>query len=124
MSVAVDAVSTPGRRRLNSRHALAGVARAQAIANISELPKLCAGCRRGIEMGCHEARHGFFHRIFNCLMPLLALLPVLEEHADNGTCVFGMGGAWGVLDFVAPLLADALPWGAHEIASNMEPESP
>tara|TARA_B110001452_G_scaffold123806_1_gene102679 strand:- start:60 stop:833 length:774 start_codon:yes stop_codon:yes gene_type:complete len=101
-------VSTPGRR-LNSRHARAGIARAQAIANITELPKLCAGCSRSIEMGCHEARHGFFHRIFNCLMPLLALLSVIEEHNDNGTCVFGMGGAWGVLDFVAPLLADVLP---------------
>lgn len=31
----------------------------------------------------------------------------IEQH--NGTCVFGMGGAWGVLDFIRPLLADVVP---------------
>ena len=65
-----------------------------AIANMTELPKLCANCNRSIQMGCHDAKHGFFHRIFNCLMPMLALLPVIEEH--NETCVFGIGGSWGV----------------------------
>ena len=108
MSVAVDAPLTaaPGRR-LNSRHALAAEARSRAIANMTALPKLCAHCNHSIQLGCHDAKHGFFHRIFNCLMPMLALLPVLEEH--NGTCVFGMAGNWGILEFVRPLLDDVLP---------------
>lgn len=85
----------------------------EAIANASlsgaPLPRQCANCTHelSLSMVCHPAKHGFFHRIFNCLMPMLAMLPIVER--NRGACLFGMHGAWGVLDFVQPLLADVVP---------------
>ena len=85
----------------------------EAIANASlsgaPLPRQCANCTHelSLSMVCHPAKHGFFHRIFNCLMPMLAMLPIVER--NRGACLFGMHGAWGVLDFVHPLLADVVP---------------
>ena len=85
----------------------------EAIANASlsgaPLPRQCANCTHelSLSMVCHPAKHGFFHRLFNCLMPMLAMLPIIE--LNRGACLFGMHGAWGVLDFVQPLLADVVP---------------
>ena len=95
------------------KQAAAGARLHAAIGNASlsgaPLPRQCANCTHELtlSMVCHPAKHGFFHRVFNCLMPMLAMLPIVER--NQGACLFGMRGAWGVLDFVQPLLADVVP---------------
>ena len=95
------------------KQAAASARKHEAINNASlsgaPLPRMCANCTQelSLSMVCHPAKHGFFHRIFNCLMPMLAMLPIVER--NQGACLFGMSGAWGVLDFVQPLLADVVP---------------
>ena len=85
----------------------------EAVRNASlsgaPLPRVCANCSTSLSLSmvCHPAKHGFFHRIFNCLMPMLAMLPIIEQ--NEGACLFGMTGSWGVLDFVRPLLDDVVP---------------
>ena len=91
----------------NSKTAAAAKKKAEAYANATgPLPKLCRDCTTSIHMGCHAAKHGFFHRIFNCLMPMIALLPAVEE--NDQACLYGMGGGGGVLDFVRPILSDVI----------------
>ena len=56
----------------------------QRVAPMSgALPRQCAGCSRLVDLRCHPASHGFFHRIYNCLLPMLLNLETVERHNNT-----------------------------------------